>query len=86
MAKYDIEVSATAERQLRRLPRRDQLRVLKAIIRLAEEPRPTGCRKLSGYTDVFRIRVGRYRVIYSVSDRRLVVIVLKLGHRKDIYR
>jgi mRNA interferase RelE/StbE len=45
-----------------------------------------GSRKLTGYDDVFRIRVGRFRVLYSVSDARLVILVLKIGHRKDVYR
>ncbi len=56
------------------------------MLALAEEPHPRGSRKLSGYDDVFRIRVGRYRVLYSVFERRLVIIMLKIGHRKDIYR
>ncbi len=86
MAKYRLEISATAERQLRRLPRDDQVRVLRAVMALAKEPRPLGCRKLQGYDDLFRIRVGRYRVIYAIEGRRLVVVVLKLGHRKDVYR
>jgi len=53
---------------------------------LGEDPHPPGSRKLSGYTDVFRIRVGVFRVLYSVERRRLIVIILKLGHRKDVYR
>ena len=53
---------------------------------LAIEPRPRGARKLAGYDDVFRVRTGRYRVIYSVEEDRLVVLVLKIGHRKDVYR
>jgi mRNA interferase RelE/StbE len=86
MASYRVEVSATAERQIRKLGRADQLRVLRAIAALATEPRPSGCRKLQGYTNVFRVRVGRYRILFSVEDDRLVVIVLKVGHRKDVYR
>jgi mRNA interferase RelE/StbE len=86
MATYRIEVSATAERQIRRLPRVDQVRVVRVIQGLSTDPRPPGCRKLSGADDVFRVRVGRYRILYAVQDRRLVVIVLKVGDRKDIYR
>ncbi len=56
------------------------------MLALGEEPYPPGSRKLTGYDDVFRIRVGVYRIIYSVSGRKLVIIVLKIGHRKDIYR
>ena len=56
------------------------------MLALGEEPHPAGSRKLMGYDDVFRIRVGVYRIIYSVSGRNLVIVVLKIGHRKDIYR
>lgn len=83
---YRLEISRTAERQLAALPSDDQIRVSRAISHLAEEPRPTGTRKLTGYSDLYRIRVGRYRVIYSVEDDRLLVIVLKIGHRRSIYR
>lgn len=83
MASYEVEISRTAEKQLRQLAGDDQLRVARAMLALANEPRPRGCRKLAGYDDVFRIRVGRYRVLYSVEDRRLVIVILKIGHRKD---
>ncbi len=86
MAIYRIEVSTTAEKQIRRLERDDQLRVLRVIRDLATTPRPRGCRKLRGYDDVFRLRVGTFRVLYSVEPDRILVIILKVGHRKDIYR
>jgi mRNA interferase RelE/StbE len=86
MASYRVDVSATAERQIRKLPRADQIRVLRVIQALANDPRPPGCHKLTGLDDVFRVRVGRYRVLYSIEDRRLVIIVLKVGDRKDVYR
>jgi mRNA interferase RelE/StbE len=53
---------------------------------LSTDPRPPGGRKLSGYDDLFRIRIGRYRVLYSIEDRRLVILVLKVGDRTDVYR
>jgi mRNA interferase RelE/StbE len=86
MASYRIEVSATAEKQLRKLRKVDQIRVLRAVQALAIDPRPSGCRKLQGYEDVFRIRVGTYRVLYSIDGRRIIVTVLKVAHRKDVYR
>jgi len=86
MASYEIEISRSAEKQLRKLPRKDQERVVEAILSLAENQRPRGSRKLSGYDDVFRIRIGQYRLLYSVSSRKLIVIILKVGHRRDIYR
>ena len=86
MTKYEVEVSATAEKQIRKLEKVDQVRVLKAVAALASEPHPAGCRKLRGFDDVYRIRVEVLRVIYNVADRRLIVIVLKIGHRRDVYR
>lgn len=86
MASYRVEITASAEKALARLPKPDLARVVRTIKALAAVPRPAGCRKLKGHEDVYRIRVGLYRVIYSVDDRRIIVIVLKLGHRKDVYR
>jgi len=53
---------------------------------LAHEPFPQGARKLTGYDDVFRVRRGRYRILYSVSEPTLIIVILKIGHRKDVYR
>ena len=71
---------------MRAAPRADRERLIEAIRALATNPRPRGCRKLQGYDDTFRIRVGVYRIIYAVVDRELVVIFLKIGHRRDVYR
>ena len=86
MTGYRIEVSATAEKQIRKLDRSDQIRVLRAIQALSKEPRPPGTRKLRGYADVFRVRIGVYRIIYSLEQDRLLIIILKVGHRRDVYR
>lgn len=86
MASYRIEVSATAEKQLKKLGREDRIRVLRAVQALAHEPRPSGCRKLQGYEDVYRIRIGRYRALYSIDGRRVIITVLKVAHRRDVYR
>ena len=86
MARYSIEISRSAEKQLASVPVDAQRRLARAMMALADEPRPSGSRKLSGHNDIFRIRVGTYRVLYSVADGLLVVIILKIGHRKDIYR
>jgi mRNA interferase RelE/StbE len=86
MAEYSIEVSATAERQIMKLSERDQQRVINVIKKLGVEPRPRGCRKLQAYDDIYRVRTGVFRILYSVEDDRLLVLVLKVGHRKGIYR
>ncbi len=86
MAKYKIEISRSAEKQLKKLPRGDQPRIVEAVLAIADEPVQRGARKIAVYDDVFRIRVGRYRILYSVSSGKLVIIILKIGHRKDVYR
>ncbi len=86
MGHHEVEVSRTAEKQLRKLPRDVQERVVRRMLLLAEDPFPQGARKLTGYDDVYRVRVGRYRILYSVSPRRMVIIILKVGQRKDVYR
>ena len=77
MAGYEVEISRTAERQLRKLPRGDQERVARTLPALADDPFPRGCRKLTGYDDVYRVRTGAYRVLYSADGPRLVVIILR---------
>ena len=86
MTTLRIQVSRTAERALSKLAVDGRERVVRAIQALAQNPFPAGCRKLTGYDDVFRIRVGPYRVLYSVNAGALIVIVLKVGHRKNVYR
>ena len=86
MPRYEVRISQTAEKQLRRLPAADQERVAAKASALATDPRPAGTRKLRGYEDVWRVRVGPYRILYSVADAEVIVIVLKVGHRSRIYR
>jgi len=86
VAKYEIQISRSAEKALKRLPKRDLSKVVQAIQSLALSPFPPGCRKLTGEESTFRIRVGIYRLIYEVEDKKLLIWVLKIGHRKDIYR
>lgn len=86
MANYRVELTRTAEKQLKRVPKSDVPRVVAALEMLALTPLPTGCRKLAGHQDLFRVRVGVSRILYELLEERVVVKVLKIGHRKDIYR
>ena len=86
MASYRIEWKASAIRELRRLDRSVIPRIVEAVGRLAEVPFPQGCRKLKGSTDTYRIRVGNYRVVYEVAERCLVIEIVRVRHRKDVYR
>ena len=85
MGKYRIEVVQSAERALGRLPRPILPKVLAAIQALSDNPYPHGCRKLAGEKNVFRIRVNVYRVLYEIHSNLVLVKVLKIGHRKDVY-
>lgn len=85
-SRYSIEFVAAAERALANIARRDQKRIALRIDALAQDPRPPGSRKLVGGTNEYRIRSGDYRVVYSVEDRKVLVIVMRIAHRKDIYR
>ena len=86
MTAYSVWISRTAEHQLKKLPVDDQARVARALRALATDPFSHRCRKLAGHDGVFRIRIGPHRVLYSVRADALVVVVLKIGHRKDVYR
>jgi mRNA interferase RelE/StbE len=82
---YEIEQIPRAERDLRRLDPQVRQRILAAIVALAEEPRPPGYTNLQG-REGYRLRIGDYRVIYEVNDESRTVTVLRVGHRRDVYR
>ena len=84
MSRYRIELRPAALRSLRKLDPQIRRRVQGAIALLADDPRPPGARKLKG-RDAFRVRVGSYRMIYAVEDDVLLVVVVTLGHRSDVY-
>ncbi len=82
---YRIEYKPSAEREFHALPKEVQRRIRPRIDALALDPRPPGAKKLRGYVNRWRIRVGDYRVIYEVYDKELVVLIVKIGHRSDVY-
>lgn len=82
---YTLIISKSAEKSLSALPGKMYHRLLAAIQSLADDPRPPGCKKLKGVENLYRLREGDYRVIYSVEDRVLRVIVVAVGNRKDVY-
>ncbi len=82
---YEITIKRRAAKALANLPNKDYQKVRNTIRKLAENPRPQGCLKLTG-RDGWRIRVRVYRVIYGINDEEKKVIVLDIGHRRDIYR
>ena len=83
---YTVEFLPSAQRELTALPKDVQRRIASRIDALREDPRPSGARQLQGEDHLYRLRVGDYRVIYSIEGRRLVVVVVKIGHRREVYR
>ena len=86
MARYGVLLTPAAERQLAKLPRQAREMVAAVLVALGTSPRPAGCVKLAGSDDLWRIRVRQYRVIYQILDAELIVTIVKVGDRKDVYR
>ena len=86
MESYRIEWRKSVKKDLRRISPDDVRKIVEAVGRLALEPRPPKSRKLSGSKHAYRIRVGDYRVLYEIHDRRVVVEVIRVGHRRNVYR
>lgn len=86
MSGYRVELARRAVRSLAALPRQEQQRIRAAIDLLASQPRPPGAAKLTGERRAYRVRVGDYRIVYEVFDERLVVQVVRIGHRRDVYK
>lgn len=85
MPEYVVQVAKAADRSIDALDRSVRPRVILAIQALKTDPRPSGCKKLAA-SELWRIRIGNYRVVYSIEDAQLVVIVVRVGHRREIYR
>lgn len=85
MKRYNVVLTQTAEKELRRLPSRVIEKIVIVLKSLEENPRPAGCKKLKGYKNLWRIRVGDYRLIYAIEEVIMLVDVREIGHRKDIY-
>lgn len=86
MTRYRVEVARRALKTIATLPRKEQQRIRAIIELLAENPRPPGCVAIVGELSVYRVRSGDYRVIYEVFDDRLLVQVVRVGHRREVYR
>jgi mRNA interferase RelE/StbE len=84
--RYAVEFSKRAMRELAGVPQPVRNRINGRIRALADDPRPPGSQRLAGFEDLLRVRVGDYRIIYQVKDGVLIVVVVRLGHRRDIYR
>ncbi len=85
MASYRLLIKPSAAKELEAVPPKDRRRIASRIQHLASEPRPAGTEKLSGQ-EKYRLRQGNYRVLYSVDDAKLTATIVKIGHRRDVYR
>jgi len=85
VANYKLLIKPSAVKELEALPAKDRRRLVARLQRLSADPRPPGSEKLSGQY-LYRIRQGNYRVLYSVEDLALIVLVIKVGHRREVYR
>ncbi|MSU79848.1 MAG: type II toxin-antitoxin system RelE/ParE family toxin [Gemmataceae bacterium] len=82
---YELIIKASAEKQMDCLPAKVRERIVKALAGLRDDPRPPSCLKLTGEDDLWRIRVGDYRIVYTIADEALIVLVVRVAHRKDVY-
>ena len=85
MAAYKVYFKESVEKDFTAIPKKDLVKILRRIKALSENPRPSGCEKLTGH-ERYRVRQGRYRIVYSIEDAVLTVWIVKAGHRKDVYR
>jgi mRNA interferase RelE/StbE len=85
MKRYSVLLTQTAEKELSRLPNKEVIKIVSVLKFLEENPRPNGCKKLKGYKNLWRLRIGNYRIIYLIDDVILMVDIREIGHRKDIY-
>ena len=81
-----MEVSRPAARQIEALDKTTQARIINRLEALEADPRPSSAKKLKGEQGIWRIRVGDYRIVYTIEDNRLLILVVKVGHRREVYR
>lgn len=86
MARYELRVKPSVAKDLRGIPKADIKRILSCMQTLRHDPRAPGCEKLSGNSDLYRVRQGVYRIVYAILEAQVVVEVVKVGHRSEVYR
>jgi len=82
---YSLFIKPSAAKEIEDLPKKDRFRIVERIQSLSTNPRPPGCEKLSG-DDKYRVRQGLYRIVYTIADTHLIVSVVRVGHRREVYR
>jgi mRNA interferase RelE/StbE len=85
VASYNLRIKPSAAKELEALPRKDRQRIITRVRKLSDEPRPSGCEKLSGH-NLYRMRQGNYRILYTIQDADSVIVIIAIGHRREVYR
>ena len=83
---YKVQIEDRAEKALKSLEKKNRERARNAIDQLAENPRPNNSKPLKGFSGIWRLRIGDYRIIYEIRDAELIVLVVEIGHRREVYR
>jgi len=86
MSTYNIEWKNSATKELTSIPKEYSAKIFNDITELKENPRPDGCRKLTGSDNLYRIKINQYRVVYSIDDDVLTILIIRIAHRKDVYK
>ncbi len=86
MARYELQVKPSVAKDLRGIPKADVRRILGRIEALCDDPRAPGCEKLAGGAELYRVRQGAYRIVYAIHDEQVIVEVIRVGHRGEVYR
>ena len=86
MARFELRIKPSVAKDLRGIPKADVRRILVRIEALRDDPRAPGCEKLAGGSELYRVRQGTYRVVYAIHDEQVVVEVIRVGHRGEVYR
>ncbi len=85
MAQYKVFFKKSVEKDFKSIPKKELLKILSKIEALQDNPRPVGCEKLTGH-ERYRLRQGKYRIVYSIQDNELTIWIVKVGHRREIYQ
>jgi len=83
---YSVEISPAAQKQIKSLSKREQTKIIRRAYKLADNPLPPGVKKLKGIDSLYRIRQGDWRILYTIKEKRLSVLVVKVAHRREVYR
>ncbi|HET6527244.1 MAG TPA: type II toxin-antitoxin system RelE/ParE family toxin [Balneolaceae bacterium] len=82
---WQVQIERKAQKALKKIPNPYKANIIEAIDSLADKPRPHNCTKLKGASDLWRVRVNDYRIVYQIKDTKLLVLIVRIGHRRDVY-